>query len=184
MAALTGALQDRGDVFRKGDPRLRVALRGRKAGKSEYTCTDEACHGQPDHPPPGTPHHDSLPQILRHRRQSKTPVPPRSSHLRPAKSIPTAGQLTFQAINPISWTVSTEGGTTSGLRPRLSGRSTGVPTAPARWGGVGTARFTFGRYTPLKAQSPAKLDQASFQDGADARGLLPARPVGADDGDD
>src|SRR5438093_10922410 len=36
------------------------------------------------------------------------------------------------------WTVSTEGdGITSGFRPRFPGRS------------IGTARFTFGRYTPL-----------------------------------
>src|SRR2546422_8968787 len=59
----------------------------------------------------------------------------------------------------ISWTVSTEGdATTSGLRPRFPGRSNGVPTAPARWGGSGTAGFAFRRHIPL----PLFLDRRSF----------------------
>src|SRR2546422_8738519 len=64
MAALAGALQDRRDVLRKRDPRLRVGLRGRQARQGEYARTDDTRQGHPGHLRPGTPdtssYHDSL----------------------------------------------------------------------------------------------------------------------------
>ena len=63
MAALTGALQDRGDVFCKRHSR-RVGLRRRNARGRQYARADQARHGHPGRRRPGTPHalryHDSL----------------------------------------------------------------------------------------------------------------------------
>src|SRR5438093_4871492 len=64
MAALAGALQDRRDVLRNRDPRLRVGLRGRQDRQGEYARTNDTRQGHPGRRRPGTPHalryHDSL----------------------------------------------------------------------------------------------------------------------------